>query len=68
MPAATTCVANGCKRSTRKNAKRRLRQNAGREARFQRDVNHCISKALVRKAVVSCKAIALEDLSGIESG
>ncbi|HEU5368245.1 MAG TPA: transposase, partial [Ktedonobacterales bacterium] len=48
-----------------KNAKRRLRKNAGRERRFQQDVNHCISKALVRKAVVSCKALALEDLSGI---
>src|SRR6185437_1390046 len=48
-----------------KNAKRRLRKNAGRERRFQKDVNHCISKALVHKAVVSCKALALEDLSGI---
>jgi putative transposase len=48
-----------------KNAKRRLRQNTGREARFQKDTNHCISKALVKKAAVSCKAIALEDLSGI---
>ena len=48
-----------------KNAKRRLRKNAGRERRFQKDVNHCISKALVKKAVVSCKALALEDLSGI---
>src|SRR5262249_52300617 len=48
-----------------KNAKRRLRKNAGRERRFQKDVNHCISKALVRKALVSCKALALEDLSGI---
>ncbi len=48
-----------------KNAERRLRQNAGKERRFQRDVNHCISKALVAKAAVSRKAIALEDLSGI---
>jgi len=48
-----------------RNAKRRLRKNAGRERRFQIDVNHCISKALVKKAAVSCKAIALEDLSGI---
>jgi IS605 OrfB family transposase len=48
-----------------KSAKRRLRTNAGRERRFQKDVNHCISKALVKKAAVSCKAIALEDLSGI---
>jgi putative transposase len=48
-----------------RNAKRRLRQTSGREARFQRDVNHCISKRLVLKAAVSRKALALEDLSGI---
>ena len=48
-----------------KNAKRRLRQNAGREHRFQKDINHCISKALVRKAHDSCKALVLEDLTGI---
>ena len=48
-----------------KNAKRRLRQNAGREHRFQKDTNHCISKALVRKAHDSCKALVLEDLTGI---
>src|SRR5262249_3803 len=38
---------------------------AGREARFQKDTNHCISKALVKKAVAARKALALEDLSGI---
>jgi putative transposase len=48
-----------------RNAKRRIRRTGQREARFQRDVNHCISKRLVQKAVVSRKAIALEDLSGI---
>jgi IS605 OrfB family transposase len=48
-----------------KNAKRRLKKNAGSERRFQKHVNHCISKALVKKAAVSCKALALEDLSGI---
>src|SRR5262249_26088553 len=48
-----------------KNAKRRLKQTAGRERRFHRATNHCISKALVKKAVVSCKALALEDLFGI---
>ncbi len=49
-----------------KNAKRRLSKNAGREHRFQKDANHCISKALVKKAVVSRKALALEDLTGIQ--
>lgn len=48
-----------------KSAKRRLKKNAGKEHRFQKDTNHCISKALVKKAVVSCKALALEDLTGI---
>jgi putative transposase len=48
-----------------KNAKRRLRKNAGKGRRFQRDVNHSISKTLVAKAAVSRKAIALEDLRGI---
>jgi putative transposase len=48
-----------------KNSKRRLRQMRRRESRFQSDTNHVISKALVHKAAVSCKAIALEDLSGI---
>src|SRR5262245_36233183 len=36
-----------------------------RDARFQRDTNHVISKKLVQKAAVARKAIALEDLSGI---
>jgi IS605 OrfB family transposase len=48
-----------------KNATRRLRQLAGREARVQRDVHHSISKALVTTAVVSRTALALEDLRGI---
>jgi IS605 OrfB family transposase len=48
-----------------RNAKRRLRQNAGKESRFQRNVNHCISKTIIQKAAISCKAIALEDLTGI---
>lgn len=48
-----------------KNAKRRLRQMRRRESRFQKDVNHRISKRLVHKAAVARKAIALEDLSGI---
>jgi IS605 OrfB family transposase len=38
---------------------------SGRERRYMKDVNHGISKALVRKAVVSRKALALEDLTGI---
>lgn len=46
-------------------AKRRLKKNSGREQRFMRDTNHKISKALVEKAAISRKALALEDLTGI---
>jgi len=46
-------------------AKRKLRQISGREARFRRDVNHRISKALVQKAERTGRGIALEDLEGI---
>src|SRR5262245_60526031 len=48
-----------------KNAKRRLRQMRRREARFQKDVNHCLSKKLVHKAAVLCNELALEVLNGI---
>ena len=48
-----------------KSAKRKAKHLSGREARFQRDVNHCISKALVAKAASTRKALALEDLTGI---
>jgi len=43
----------------------RLRQNARREHRFQKDTNHRISKALVAKAHAERKALALEDLTQI---
>jgi putative transposase len=48
-----------------RSAKRRLKKLSGREKRFQKDINHKISKTLVHKAVVSRKALALEDLTGI---
>lgn len=48
-------------------AKRRLKQMSGRETRFQKNTNHVISKTLVQKAIVSRKALALEDLTGIRS-
>jgi putative transposase len=46
-------------------AKRRLKRNSGKERRFQKDINHQISKRLVTKAAESCKALALEDLTHI---
>lgn len=46
-------------------ARWRLRQLAGKEARFQKDVNHQISKKLIKKAKQERKALAIEDLKGI---
>jgi IS605 OrfB family transposase len=45
--------------------RRRLRSIGGREARFRKDVNHCISKTLVATAKGTGRGIALEDLKGI---
>jgi IS605 OrfB family transposase len=50
-----------------RSAKRRLKQLAGRQARFQRDVNHSISRRLVDLAQHTHRAIAIEDLSGIRT-
>ncbi|QXD15675.1 transposase [Rhodocaloribacter litoris] len=50
-----------------RSARRRLRQLSGRERRFRADVNHQISKTLVRKAKDTKRAIALEDLTGIRT-
>ncbi len=50
-----------------KSAKRRLKKVSGREARFRTNENHRISKYLVEKAKDTNCAIALEDLSGINS-
>jgi putative transposase len=48
-----------------KSAKRLLAKRRHKEARFARDVNHCISKTLVGKAKDTGRGIKLEDLSGI---
>ena len=48
-----------------KSAKRKLKKLSGKQARFQKQTNHTISKRLVEKAQDTCRAIALEDLSGI---
>jgi putative transposase len=46
-------------------AKRKLRTLKGRQARFQRDLNHRLSKRVVAKALDTQRGIALEDLKGI---
>jgi len=48
-----------------KSAKRRLRQLSGRQRRYQKDVNHGISKRLVAKAERTKRAIGLEELTHI---
>ncbi len=48
-----------------RSAKRRLKRLSGRQARFQKDTNHCIRKTLVAKARRHNPGIALEDLNGI---
>lgn len=48
-----------------KSAKRRLKKLTGKQARFQRWVNHTISKKLVAYAKDTKAALVLEDLTGI---
>jgi IS605 OrfB family transposase len=48
-----------------KSAKRRLRHLSGRQRRYQKDVNHGISKCLVAKAEHTKRAIGLEELTHI---
>jgi len=50
-----------------KNIRRKLQRQSGREARFRKDVNHCISKTLVATAKGTGRGIALEDLKGIRT-
>lgn len=50
-----------------RSAKRRLKKLSGKERRFAKDVNHCISKHLVAKAERTMRGIALENLTGIRS-
>lgn len=52
-------------RKATKSAKRKLRGLKGRQARYQRDINHCISKTVVRHAKDTGRGIAVEDLTGI---
>lgn len=49
-----------------KSAKRHLKKIKRKQSRFVRDTNHCIAKALVAIAVSRQKALALEDLTGIQ--
>jgi IS605 OrfB family transposase len=48
-----------------KGAKKKLRRLSGKEARFRRHENHCISKSIVQTAKGTKRGIAVEDLKGI---
>ena len=48
-----------------KSAKRRLSKTRQRESRFKKDLNHCISKKIVKSAEGTGSAIVLENLKGI---
>jgi IS605 OrfB family transposase len=50
-----------------KSAKRHLKKIGGRQARFQKLANHCISKEIVSIAKGTNRGIALENLKGISS-
>lgn len=52
------------KKRTR-SAKRRLKKISGKEKRFQRVINHSISKEIVAEAKGTGRGVALEDLSNI---
>jgi IS605 OrfB family transposase len=49
-----------------KSAKRHLRKTRGKQARFRRDCDHALSKAIVQSASPG-STIALENLTGIRS-
>ena len=63
--ASTTCNASGSGKRNTKGAKKKLKRIAGKEARFRRHENHCISKAIVATAKDTARGIAVEDLTGI---
>lgn len=48
-----------------KSAKRRLKARRMKEARFASNLNHRISKTIVRKAAGTGRGVAVEDLTGI---
>lgn len=52
-------------RSTRRRCRQLLARLSGKEKRFQKHINHEISRLLVNNAVANKKAIAIEDLTGI---
>jgi putative transposase len=54
-------------RKATKGAKKKLVRMSGKEARFRRHENHCISKTIVQTAKDTGRGIALENLKGIRN-
>jgi putative transposase len=54
-------------RRNSRSARARLRKLSRKQARYQRDTNHCLSKKLVAKALREGKGIGLEDLTHIRT-
>ena len=52
-------------RSSRRRCRQLLARLSGKEKRFQKHINHQISRQLVNNAVTNKQAIAIEDLTGI---
>jgi IS605 OrfB family transposase len=52
-------------RRNTKGAKKKLKRVSGKEARFRKHENHCISKAIVATAKDTDRGISVEDLTGI---
>lgn len=52
-------------RSSRRRCRELLKRLSGKEKRFQKHINHEISRTLVNNAVASSRSISLEDLTGI---
>ncbi len=52
-------------RSSRRRCRQLQKRLSGKEKRFQKHINHEISRSLVNNAVASKRAISIEDLSGI---
>ena len=61
-------LRGGLQSTGTKSAKRHLKKLSGKEQRFHRDVNHCISKEIVTKAKDTHNMIVLENLKGIRNG
>ena len=57
----------GLQKCGTKGAKRRLRKLAARQGRYQKHINHVVSKALVTDAERTGCGLALENLKGIRS-